>query len=367
MTESLNRRYIPELDQIRGIAALLIVLYHGLQIIGADIAYGQAFNPQQHWLFGANPVLTVIEEGHTAVGLFIVLSGFVLTLGVAGREIDYRLFLAARFLRIYPMLIVCVLIGSIVAPTTLQSILTSLLPISAQGGVGTVFTAMFWAVVVEFQCYLIFPWLNSLVNSKGIRFLLHVILLALTFRLLVVYSTDASPRDISYRTILGRIDQFCIGMALARLYVQRGWANCSPFWIIPSVAAVVLLLVTFNAAGGYPNEGKWKIIWPTVEAVMWSAFIVSFLSFGRQLPRIMAAVMTWAGKVSYSVYLLHFAVLIAVVRSDLYVELTGRSYLDALITTAVVVAPLAWAIGAMTYSMIERPFLSLRPKYVRAG
>ena len=60
-----------------------------------------------------NPVISIIEEGYSGVALFIVLSGFILSLGAIGKVIDYRKFLTARVLRIYPMFMVCLLGGKL--------------------------------------------------------------------------------------------------------------------------------------------------------------------------------------------------------------------------------------------------------------
>ena len=100
MTTSINRPYLPAVDQIRAIAALLVLFYHGFQLLGARLEYGVDFNPFQHWVRARNPILSIIEEGHTGVALFIVLSGFILSLGSVGHDIDYGRFLKARMLRI---------------------------------------------------------------------------------------------------------------------------------------------------------------------------------------------------------------------------------------------------------------------------
>src|SRR5262249_9958006 len=44
----------------------------------------------------------IARNGHLAVGLFFVLSGFVLAYNYAGREVSARKFWLARFARIYP-------------------------------------------------------------------------------------------------------------------------------------------------------------------------------------------------------------------------------------------------------------------------
>jgi peptidoglycan/LPS O-acetylase OafA/YrhL len=84
------------------------------------------------------------------------LSGFILSTAPVGNTFNYKPFLIARLVRIYPMLMVCLIIAADIPPTNLISVLTTLLPVNVSGGVGNTLAAMFWAVAVEFQCYLFF-------------------------------------------------------------------------------------------------------------------------------------------------------------------------------------------------------------------
>ena len=364
MTASVNRTYVPEIDQIRAFAAVLVILYHGFQLIGAQLAHGTNFNSSRHWIYAHNPIIAVIEEGHSGVGCFIVLSGFVLSLGAIGNAINYRPFIVARVLRIYPMLLVC-LVGAIsVRPTTLSSIVISILPLNISGGVSGNLTGMFWAVAVEFQCYLIFPFLIMFSNEKGSRFLIQVILVAVIISLLAVYAEGANPHDISYWTVFGRVDQFCIGIIAARLYVERSWAKLNPWWFLLAAVVCVIALYLYNGMGGWVVVSKWKIGWPPVEGAMWASFIVTYLSAGRHLPYAIAGLTSKLGEISYSLYLLHFTVIFLVINRHMWVRLTGNGYDDALLTTALVVLPISIALAILTYHTVELPFLRLRPKYI---
>src|SRR5262249_38216102 len=118
MTTSSNRAYLPEIEHVRAFAALLVFFYHGLQVIGVRLVHGPDAAPSQFWLHPANPIITLIQEGHTGVSLFVVLSGFILSIGAIGNAIDYKRFLLARILRIYPMLIVCLLAALCVSPSS---------------------------------------------------------------------------------------------------------------------------------------------------------------------------------------------------------------------------------------------------------
>lgn len=364
MAHSANRQYLPEIDQLRAFAALLVLFYHGLQLLGARLVHGAGFDPSQHWLYPANPLLAIIEEGHSGVGLFIVLSGFILSLGAIGNSIDYKSFLIARIFRIYPMLTVCLLAAIHATPTNLSSLLTSFFPLNIAGAKANNFAAMFWAVAVEFQCYLVFPLLIAISNRHGSRHLVQIVAVALVLRLLAIFADGANPRDLSYWTVIGRIDQFCIGMIAARLYVGRNLTAMSAWWFLPASALAALVLWKFNRLGGWPLVSAWKTVWPTIEGTVWAGFIVTYIAAGRLLPSRLGRLGAKLGEISYSLYLVHFVVLAAIITAKLYVTPTGNGYYDALATTFLVALPLAVLIATLTYSTIELPFLRLRPKYI---
>ena len=108
--QSSNIAYVPALDHIRAYAALLALFYHGLQLFWHQAAYGSLFDAT-HWLATGNPLLALLVEGHTAVALFMVLSGFIFTWGAKGRNIVYRSFIRNRLLRTYPLFIALIVLG----------------------------------------------------------------------------------------------------------------------------------------------------------------------------------------------------------------------------------------------------------------
>jgi peptidoglycan/LPS O-acetylase OafA/YrhL len=365
MTESPNRRYVPEIDQLRCFAALLVLFYHGFYLIGAQLAHGVPFDASRDWIRATNPLIAVIGEGHSGVAMFIVLSGFVLSLGTVGQRIIYGRFLLARFLRLYPLLILFSVAAFTVDRGDVSRLVVSLLPINAADILPGNFTAMFWAVSVEFECYLVFPFLIRFSGEKGTRMLVQVIAVALTLRILAVLSEGANAQQISYWTVLGRIDQFCIGMIAARLYLLRGWRERTrPWMVVPAATAVVTLLWLFNHVGGWPANGAWKLLWPDVEGAVWAMFILAYLSAGTRLPAPIAAPLTWIGRISYSVYMVHYVVLNVGIRNSFFLRVTGVPYYDALLTTALVALPISLLIGSLLFETVELPFLRLRPRYV---
>ncbi|MEK4581196.1 MULTISPECIES: acyltransferase family protein [Bacillus] len=99
----MTRRY-KELDSLRGIAAIIVLLGHFLAlfpILGKKVMYST---------FGA--YFSVLWQGHSAVIIFFVLSGFVLSLPFyKGAEFNYLKYLIKRVCRIYIPYIVILFIA----------------------------------------------------------------------------------------------------------------------------------------------------------------------------------------------------------------------------------------------------------------
>jgi peptidoglycan/LPS O-acetylase OafA/YrhL len=104
-TEPLLRRNMPELDTIRGLAILGVLLYHGLFW---NVNLSNFPTPERIILKG-------MWAGRMGVDLFFVLSGFLITgilLDSRGIHDYYRRFYVRRALRILPayLLILAILV-----------------------------------------------------------------------------------------------------------------------------------------------------------------------------------------------------------------------------------------------------------------
>lgn len=94
--------HIPELQSIRGIAAIVVLLHHASFL----------FATTPHFRYWSEVVL----NAHAAVMLFFVLSGYVLSRSLSGPELDLKRigeFYLARAFRIYPALWLACVVGLI--------------------------------------------------------------------------------------------------------------------------------------------------------------------------------------------------------------------------------------------------------------
>ena len=70
---------LPELDALRGVAALLILVHHALVMLGpVDLIDGTLTGRATHTLLNFSP-FRILEFGRGPVLFFFVLSGYVLT------------------------------------------------------------------------------------------------------------------------------------------------------------------------------------------------------------------------------------------------------------------------------------------------
>src|SRR5215211_885874 len=104
-----NREYLPAVDHLRFLAAGLVILFHAVLFMRAHAEAGAEAG--SGWIYSTNPVVTMIVEGHTGVALFMVLSGFILTTGSLGRDIDYKSFVRNRLLRVGPLYLLVLIVA----------------------------------------------------------------------------------------------------------------------------------------------------------------------------------------------------------------------------------------------------------------
>lgn len=360
MAQSENIHHLRGLAHLRAFAALVVILYHGMSAIS-----GVPTAP-------AAPLWNVIREGHAGVSLFLVLSGFLFEYGTRGRSIRYWPFLRNRFLRIYPLFLFMVFVEAYAEPTKftfvgfLQTIfLMGNLP-GANVMVGNQFIGATWTLMVEFQFYLLFPFLHRMFHRHGMRWMTAVLGLLLLTRLLMVYGDGTNARDLSYWTIFGRLDQFLTGMIAARFYAQREGRSRVPLAaFFPLTLVVIVAAATwFHRAGGWDSESNWKVVWMDGEALICAAFIVTYLPLARFLPALLEAGLDMLGELSYSTYLLHYTLVSIFLAHNWYPKLSHDPNWNGLLGTLVTVFPLTLAIAALTYTLIEKPFLALRGKYL---
>jgi peptidoglycan/LPS O-acetylase OafA/YrhL len=356
--KSLNIAYNPRIDQLRWLAATIVFLFH--------------FHLQYRELGGAaltSPWLALVTEGHTGVGLFFTLSGFLfMQIALHQRQIVYGDFIRNRFLRIFPLFFTVFLVATSIGrdkfqPQDILYLFTTNLGMAPTSL--TVVTGAAWCISLEFMFYMIFPFLSRFAIERGARYLLQLLALMLFFKV-ASYTVNDKSTLMYFSTFVGRFDQFLIGMLAAMLYRARSaWLHRHAGWLLP----LALLLVMGNSMlqgqvasfGAQPKSQFW-IIWSTLESAGWACFILAWVSFDKALPAWLDKVLCHGGKVSFSFYLLHMAVLHSLAQAVGMVTVSGIVRVDALLMLIACYGA-TWALATLSYATIEEPFLRMRRGY----
>jgi peptidoglycan/LPS O-acetylase OafA/YrhL len=226
---------------------------------------------------------------------------------------------------------------------------------------------------VEFQFYLLFPFLLVFYRKYGMRYLIWLVLLAVFFRW-AVWIMTGTVQYFAYSTIFGRIDQFCLGMICSELALRHKHLFHSSVLL----AALILFWVTifhfFDRAGGFfdnpahfPNPISSSFVWvywPTLEGIFFGLITASYLGVSQFLPQFLDRLLAWLGTLSYSLYLnQNFAIQISA-KAFKWAGLETAGFWNALVFGFCATLPLLIIMSAMTYYLVERPFLLLRSRYL---
>lgn len=304
----------------------------------------------------AAPLLSILEEGHTGVALFMVLSGYLFAKIIGDRDIDYRRFLYNRTLRLGPLLLLVLAAGftvDLVAGTPWRLVV--------RGGLeGLILPHGWpwdtWSVVVEAHFYVLLPALLY-VSRRNVYALVGLVALAVAWRA-AAFAATHEIRSLADYTLAGRIDQFACGILAWRLV--RG-ARVNSALIAAGAVAFLTLFQGFNVAGGFYGTASspiWVIL-PTAEGAFY-ALLIAWYDGGRwSLPSPFAMV----GKVSYSIYLLHYLPANLCARwlaglidlSNFYVALAASA------VAFIAFLPIAW----LSWRFIETPATAFRTPYLK--
>ncbi|HEX5354798.1 MAG TPA: acyltransferase [Aquabacterium sp.] len=348
--QSSSGTYRPGLDQLRAVAVFLVFCWHFM--------HTDAILPLREGHAAPGP-LSIVSMGYVGVSLFMVLSGYLFAGITDGVRIDWTRFMRNRALRLLPMLGVALMGAYLKSRMTGQDLQMGerllwgwLLPSLPQGG---------WSITVELHFYVLLPVL-LLIGRRSPYAWLGVMLAAVALRWGLLQRGE-DMEYLSYYTLVGRIDQFMMGMLA--WHARRHVTGRHGLWL--GAAALYAWAMHELDSMGSPlgphfNRPELWVVLPTMDAVFFGLtvawFDTSFTSQPSRLGRAVAAV----GRSSYSLYLLHTFWVFSLARwIDQHVVSLG----DPLVTAgAACVAFLVSApVAALSYRLIEKPFLAARRAY----
>lgn len=362
-----------ELDSLRGLAALTVVINHHLNVLPQvfdQSAYGKA-----EWGFAALKYtpLHAFWGGHEAVIFFFVISGFVLALPYFKRELHYAPFILKRISRVYLPYIVavavalsaCLLVsrgdiaelsswfnGSWTQPVTLRMLAGhALLVGSFRNGE---LDPVLWSLVHEMRVSLIFPAVMLVALRYGWRkslfaaFAVTLFAFALAF---VIYRGTGISSDVP--TTIHYTAMFIVGALLARhheaLAARFNRLRRASKWLMVAAAMLAYTYRWWFLPGTRALHFDIINDWAVTAGV--AVFIIGALASMKASRLLHARPLLFLGKISYSLYLYHAIVLLAALHLFFGHLPLPVIYALSLVTTIMV--------SAVMYRLVEVPSIEI--------
>lgn len=331
---------IPELDGVRGIAILLVVLFHDFR--------------------------ATFQNGWLGVDIFFVLSGFLITsLLIAEHSksgtINFKAFYLRRARRLFP---------AVAALLIVYSLLAVALRWPAGNTIKTIFAVVFytanwawafhwdlnlaplgqmWSLSIEEHFYMLWPVaflaVRRTASSKKITaLLLTVVCIVAIWRAFLFWQNGDVDRG--YYGTDTRADGLLLGCLAAFIapFAQRvpSWLAAFAFVLICWFVSMNQWLTPFFYFGGFTATAcavAVLLLWISKNQGRSTTVLLRF------------APLVWVGQISYSLYLWHPLLQEAV-------NHYGRSWLYKVVSFS-----LSLSVAALSYYLIERPFLSAKKSH----
>ena len=380
-----GRTAIPALDGLRGIAIIMVVLYHGFESFGAK--EGQLL-PFTGW-----DLATPFYSGWMGVNLFFVLSGFLITYHLVRRwqvgtePIALREYLSRRFLRIVPTyyVVLAVTAAGLVPYYTVDPNLMGLQlawhAVFLQDYLPSSILGPFWSLGVEEKFYLAMPLavvlaarLPSLRARLGL--LLGIALLPLLIRIALYGGMEVLRADRFIRNWRNpfhmNLDSLLLGALAAWLLLERDRIPLLqrarlPAWLVMIGAALVAALMVAPAVLADTRVFYHVAVFPLTALGMALVLFGSALKPAGTSPLLENRWLARAGRIAYPWYLTHVLVLHWVwgamtARLPALLALDPQAQLAAFLP---VYLTASLAAGILLHFAVEKPCLILKDRVGR--
>lgn len=349
--------YHENLDGLRGISALMIVVFHFYTIKGGF--YADVYWAPDNWFW--RQVTQSLQHG---VSLFFVLSGFLITrilLHAKGERHYFQTFYIRRILRIAPLYYLFLLVWFYVLPILLH---TPVVPFRDQvpsflylQNIYTTFSIPqagplhFWSLAIEEHFYLAWPLVVFFMPKSKLGTIIGCCIGGVLVVNFVMISNGYDTHDFT----LTRIDQILLGALLCTWERSETLKSLKSRYGCP----VILLLIPVAAAVYYfitPVTLLREMLKYTTVGVIFYILIAYILTIDRDSPAnkvLTNGPLQYFGRISYGIYVWHPFVLILLYRYFV----TGVIELDLILVMVFTIV-----VAHLSYFYYETIFLNMKDK-----
>jgi peptidoglycan/LPS O-acetylase OafA/YrhL len=368
MADRIPQERIPELDGLRGMAILLVLVGHYFAIPGT----GAASLLNGYWF----------RLGWTGVDLFFVLSGFLIggiLLDVRDSPHYFKTFYARRFFRIIPLYYAWILIYMVLTLVgsnflsarvgTVQKIDGSILAHFLflqnfheflKSTVSFWWFSSTWSLAVEEQFYLVAPLLVRYLSKRALAVVLVLVTFGAPLLRFAIRGGFSEGPWLAYRLMPCRADSLAVGVLAALLWKNpkaRAWMETHALVLYGLFAVLFGGVAYLWRYHSDPLLASTQTAGYTWLALFFAALLLLVLS---RRASVLSAFMRLGflreiGGVSYCIYIIHTAVFLFCHQILLHAlpavtdgKAAGVTLLAALIT---------YAIAKLSWRFFERPLL----------
>jgi peptidoglycan/LPS O-acetylase OafA/YrhL len=343
---TLTTNYMPEIDGLRFVAILAVVVLH----LSEDLVdrHGLSVGTRSQWLFN------LIEHGTRGVQLFFAISGFILALPFvkgyrSGQSApSLKKYFRRRLLRLEPPFLLNVMVCAVATWAMTPAMRPFVLPHTLAAltySNGLIYhyhnpvNVVWWSLEVETQFYLAMPLLATvfLIRSAALRRGLLAVLALTAF-----LWQSGSPSWVVGSTLLGSIQYFLIGLLLADLSYSADLRLRNRYaW---DIAGSLALAAVFLLPSGWPIAAP-VLLFLAVAGAMYGRVFRELLS----LPWVCAI-----GGMCYTIYLWHMFIMAFVLKMTVH-ALLRHNYALGLATQVLVIVPAILFTSVLLFLMVEKP------------
>jgi len=310
-----------------------------------------------------------LPGGFLGVSVFFTISGFVITNGLIrlsekSSNINVYDFLVRRFRRLWPaatLVLAVTLLYSLIAGWASRTMASDSFAAFFQYynwrviTTGTVYGQSlpsifghFWSLSIEAQFYVIAPLIFLI--SRG-RKLIQISLFVTILVVAIVVATNSSSLTFVYSSTITRSAEISVGCLLAFVIKPIKLLTSKPILdhlasLLAFLAFAALTTLTLKSSmqtSAYAHGGL-----VLISAL--SALLIIGASFGKVASAVFSfQPLTWLGRISYSLYLVHFPIRIILIWSGIWPEM--QTWLS--VAVSIIVA-------SLLFRFIERPFRESR-------
>lgn len=352
-----KRSRTPELDGLRGLAILFVLLYHYVSLVP-----------------GKMPLLQgIFAMCWSGVDLFFVLSGFLIggiLLDVKESPNYFKTFYVRRVFRIMPLyyiwigiyFVIAVFVGNL---ETWRSVPIYVLFLQNStkinhADLGTAWLGHLWSLSVEEQFYLIIPLAIRFLERRRLVLLLCLAVVTAPLARVLFHQHLTTHPAAQYILTICRADALAMGVLLAVVWKNELW-KAKIYRCQRLMSGVVLLLL-----GAVVYLSIWQPSQYSLTMAAWGfsaldALFVGLLAIALVVPGgAWAKVCRWSflaemGRISYCLYVIHQVVNMACHKILLHAVPRADSLRTAGVTTLAVL--LAYGLATLSWKFFEHPLM----------